>query len=126
MPAAVINKIEAGHADETADCTMTSLATYLGVAYTDCIRFATLFDRQAGKRGLTTRAVKRIAAELGHPLRSVKLSDDAYGIILAPTHAAVVRNDLVIDRNTVWPLDVWMKEHRAKPGTTTVLVTVDE
>lgn len=126
MPAAVINKVEAGHADEQADCCMTSLATYLGVAYTDCIRFATVFDRQAGKRGLTIRAVKRIAAELGHPLRSIKFTEDVYGIIFAPSHAAVLRNELVIDRASVWPLDVWMKEHKARPTNTTILITEHE
>lgn len=126
MAAAVINKIEAGHPDETSDCAMVSLATYLGVSYTDCIRLAVARDSELGKRGLWPAAIIKIAADLGHTLKRRKLHDDSYGIILVPKHAAVVREGLVIDRWTVWPLDVWLAAFKVQPSKATVLEAVDE
>lgn len=121
MPAAVINKIEAGHPDEPADCALVSLATYLGCSYTDCIRLAMVRDAAGGKRGHWPGTIIRIAADMGHTLRRRKLTEDSYGICCVPGHAAVVREGLVIDRYTVWPVDVWLKAFGAKPSDATVL-----
>ena len=116
MPAAVINRIETGHPDEQADCVMVSLATYLAISYTDVIRLATVLDSQHGKRGLWPGTAIRIAADFGHTLKRRKLTEDSYGIVFTPTHAGVVREGLVIDRNTIWPVDVWLKTLRCPPS----------
>lgn len=125
MAVAVINRVEPGHPDERADCAMSALAVYLGVSYTDAIRLATVLDRNHGKRGLFTNTIIRIAADFGHTLRRTKLHDDSYGIICGPDHCAVVRNELVIDRNTIWPVDLWLREWRARPADTIVLEAVE-
>lgn len=126
MPPAVINKIEAGHPDEGADCAMVSLATYLGVSYTDTIRLAAARDSHMGKRGLWPGTIIRIAGDLGHTLRRRRLDEDSYGLILIPGHCAVVREGLVIDRWTIWPLDVWLAAFKMRPSDATVLEAVDE
>ena len=126
MPAAVINRIEAGHRDEQADCAMSALACYLGVSYTDCIRLATVLDREHGKRGLWPQTMIRIAADFGHALKRTKLVEDSYGIVVIPGHAAVVREGLIIDRDTIWPVDVWLAAFKTKPSKAIVLTVGDE
>ncbi len=125
MPAAAILKIEPGHPDERADCAMSALACYLGVSYTDCIRLATVMDRQHGKRGLWPATVIRIAADFGHTLKRAKLTEDSRGVILVPGHAAVVWNELVIDRDTIWPIDVWLAAFKCKPSRAQVLTVAE-
>lgn len=126
MPAAVINKLEAGHPDEPADCAMVALKAYLDVSYTDIIRCATLRDSCEGKRGLWPATAIKIAADLGHALKRTRLTEDSYGVVFVPGHAAMVRNGLVFDRKEVMPLRVWMKKQKVPRSRATVLVAVDE
>jgi len=123
--APIVNRVEVGHQDERADCAMSALACYLDVSYTDTIRLATVMDSHHGKRGLWPATMIRIAADFGFTLRRQKLTEDSYGIILVPGHAAVVRQELVIDRNTIWPLDVWLAQFRCRPSKATVLSVVE-
>ncbi len=127
MPAAAILKIEPGHPDERADCAMSALACYLGVSYTDCIRLATVMDREHGKRGLWPGTIVRIAAEFGHTLKRTKLTEESRGVIIVPGHAAVVCNEpVVIDRDTVWPVDVWLAAFKCPPSRAKVLTVVEK
>ena len=126
MPAQIINRIEAGHRDERADCAMSALSVYLGVSYTDCIRLATVLDHQHGKRGLWPGTLIRMAADFGHTLVRRKLTEDSYGVICIPGHAAVVRGELVIDRDTIWPVDVWLRAFKMRPSDATVLEVADQ
>ena len=125
MPGLTINKIETGHKDEGADCAMSALACYLGVSYTDTIRLATVMDRNHGKRGLWPGTLIRIAADFGHTLKRTTLTEDSYGVLCVPGHAAVVRNELVIDRDTIWPVDVWLAAFKCKSSRAIVLECVD-
>lgn len=117
MPAAVINRLEAGHELERADCGMAALATYLeGVTYPEVIRAATLTDRDAGRTGLWRKTLVRMAAGFGDTLiiRRKFDPDEDYGILVTSTHAAVLRNGLVLDRHTAAPWDVWLQQHKAE------------
>ena len=114
MPASV-NRLEVGHAAEPNDCAITSLANYLGLDYTDIIRFAALVTDDGGKAGLTVRSIRKIAALCGQPLtiRRTFDPDEAYGTAVVQwrghneAHAAVRREGWVQDRNLVYSWHDW-------------------
>ena len=124
MPAVDINELDAGHPDEKGDCCLVALKAYLGIPYTESLRAATVLDAEQGRKGLWTATVQKIAAQHGHKLvqRRVFDWDDAYGILLAPRHAAVLRGGLVLDRWTVWPPDAWCSHWQCDPEDCVLLV----
>lgn len=124
MPAVDINEMDQGHPDERGDCCLVALKAYLGIPYTESLRSAAFLDPDQGRKGLWTRTIQKVAARHGHKLVRRKAFDwdEDYGIILAPTHAAVLRNGLVIDRWTVWPPEVWCKHWQCEPDDCVLLV----
>lgn len=124
MSAALINTLHAGMEPET-DCAICALACFLDRSYTDVLRLAAAHDREAARKGLSTAAIKRVAAELGTPLLAVRSfdPDDDYGIVVTHNHAAVLRRGLVLDRDQVWPWAEWRKR---RPGRAFLLMAVGE
>lgn len=112
---ALVNRIEPDNPDEPHDCALRSLQVYLGVPVTDVIRIAARVIDHGGKHGLPVDVIKRIAAMFGAPLVEQREfdPDESYGIVLVAwrkrrtLHAAILRNGLVFDRQTVWPWDAW-------------------
>lgn len=102
MPAAVINKFPVIRPEEGADCAIICLAFYLGEPYDDVLRVVSVVDtKHKGKRGLTTRQIKKVAEAMGHPLRTKRHInfDDDYGIIMFQDHVVVLRNGLIFETN---------------------------
>lgn len=124
MSALDVNEMDPGHPDERGDCCLVALKILLGIKYTEGLRSATMLDKEQGRKGLWTRTVQKIAAQHGHRLvqRRTFDWDEAYGIVLAPTHAAVLRNGLVLDRMTVWPWEAWVKAWKCEPDDCVLLV----
>lgn len=124
MSALDVNEMDPGHPDEAGDCAMVALKVLLGIKYTDALRAAARLDTEEGRNGLWMRTMQRIAHEHGHKLVQRRRFDwdDAYGLICAPSHAAVLRNGLVLDRMTVWPWDAWLKAQEAEPDQCVLLV----
>lgn len=124
MSALDVNELDPGHPDERGDCALVSLKVYLGIKYTEGLRAATVLDNEQGRKGLWTRTIQQIAQAHGHKLVKRRSFDweDAYGIILAPTHAAVLRNGLVLDRMTVWEWSAWVKAWNCEPDDCILLV----
>ena len=125
MSAAVVNKIQPGY--EPNDCAICALACYLGEEYTLVLRAVTLVDRRAmGQDGLWRKTMIRVAARMGHRLVKRRVDpDEGYGIICGPCHAAVLRDGLVIDRDTVWPIDAWLANERVGLSECDLLVAID-
>lgn len=125
MPALDVNELDPGHPDESGDCCLVALKVYLGIKYTEALRSATRLDDEQGRKGLWTRTVQRIAHEHGHRLvrqrRAIDWDED-YGIVMSPTHAAVLRDGLVLDRMTVWEPDAWCKAWQCEPSECVLLV----
>lgn len=99
---------------EQADCAIAALAMFLGMTYEDVLRAVTkLGVPQAGKVGLTTHEIRRVAAACGTPLRlRRKIEEDDYGILLLRDHAMVLRAGLVFDPvGAVWDFDDYLRVH---------------
>lgn len=124
MPALDVNELDPGHPDEKGDCGMVALKVYLGIPYTSALRAATLLDSEQGRNGLWTRTMQRIAHEHGTRLVQRRRFDwdEDYGLIVAPRHAAVLRNGLVLDRMTVWEWPAWLAEQGAEAEDCLLLV----
>lgn len=124
MSAAAVNRLVKNvHDINPGDCGLVSLSTYLNVSYTDIIRIAARVQEDGGKNGLHLAAMKRIAELCGSPLK-VKRNfdpDEDYGIVWIwrkrsrIAHAAVLRNGLVLDRDTVWEWLDWVADQTPKP-----------
>jgi hypothetical protein len=114
MSAAVVNTLQPGL--EPHDCAICALAAYTGKSYTDVLRVAVAHDEAGARKGLHTRAIKRVAAELGVPVVTRRRfnPEQAYGIVLSPNHAAVVRRGLVLDRDQVFPWAEWRKVRKGR------------
>jgi hypothetical protein len=113
MPPSAVIRIEDGFRHEP-DCAIVALAMYLsGVTYADVIRAATL-ERGGARTGLSRRGIVRVAARLGHTLRKRRIdTEEGYGLLVAPEHAAVLLDGRVLDRCSNWPLDAWLVDQRA-------------
>lgn len=124
MPALDVNELDPGHPDEKGDCALVALKVFLGIKYTEALRSATWLDKEQGRNGLWTRTIQRIAFEHGTKLVQRRKFDwdEAYGIILAPKHAAVLRNGLVLDRMEVWEWESWLATQQAEPEECVLLV----
>jgi hypothetical protein len=113
MPPSAVIRIEDGFRHEP-DCAIVALAMYLAdVTYADVIRAAA---RELGgaRTGLSRRGIVRVAARLGTTLRKRRIdTEEGYGIITAPEHAAVLLDGRVLDRCANWPLDAWLVDQRA-------------
>jgi hypothetical protein len=110
MPGVAVNHLTQGL--EPNDCAVVALHCYLGVAYTDILRLAVYHDAKAGRQGLWMRTICKMAEELGHPLKRRRLTAQSYGIIHVSGHAAVVRKTLVMDRDEVLDVALWLRKHR--------------
>ena len=112
---ALVNHVEPDNPREPYDCAIRALACYSGETCADVIRVAARVVKDGGKNGLTVPAILRIAALADMPLRVRRTFDphEDYGIVvvgwkgLKDRHAAVLRDGIVIDRQTVWPWDAW-------------------
>lgn len=128
MSAAAVNRLEPGHDSERADCGMVALSVYLeNVSYPECIRAATIMDRHLGRDGLWRKTLVRMAAGFGVTLMIRRRfdPDEAYGIVVSPHHAAVLRNGLVLDRLSVWEWADWLA-HEQTVLSQCVLLVVKE
>lgn len=119
-----VNRLEAGHDAETADCAIVSLGVLLGIPYTDMLRAVTLTDAHMGRDGLTTRNIKRVAKQCGVTLvkRRQPDWDEDYGLIMTQNHCAVLRNGLVFDRLMVWECADWLIDQKCPVGEAELLV----
>lgn len=112
VSAASVNSLIEGYGD---DCALVSLAIYLGLDYPDVVRAVTITDKKQGTDGLSLRAIVRTASLLGYRLivrRKFDLDED-YGIVVIADHCGVLRNGLVMDRQTVWELADWLAHNKA-------------
>ena len=123
--AAIVNQLENGHPHEPGDCAIVALAVYLQVPYTEILRRASVRDSAKGRRGLWPTTMQKIAADFGRTLTRAKLTEDSYGVIVVPGHAAVVRAGLVLDRLTVWDVDDWLSNQKMAPSDAFVLVEAE-
>lgn len=119
MTPAAVNRLDNGHDAELSDCAICSLACYLGIAYPEILRAATLIDkRHMGRTGLTVRAIRKVAEAFGVTLvrkRTVDWDED-YALVVTPTHAAVLRNGLILDRLQVWEWEPWLVDQKVSAG----------
>ena len=110
MPGVAVNHLTQGL--EPNDCVVVALHCYLGVPYTEILRLAVYHDTKGGRQGFWMRTIGKMAAALGQPLKRRKLTPDSYGIIHVSGHAAVVRKTLVLDRDEVLDVGLWLRKHR--------------
>lgn len=124
MPFLDINELDPGHPDEKGDCGPVALKVALGIKYTESIRAAARLDTEQGRNGLWLRTIQRIAFEHGTKLVQRRKFDwdEAYGIIAAPRHVAVLRNGLVLDRMETMDWDVWLARWKCQPSECVLLV----
>ena len=108
---------------EDQDCAICALAMYLGISYPDVLRAVTTTAPKQGKDGLWTKTILRVAKRLGHPLthRTAFDWETAYGILLLPIHAAVLRNGLVIDSGCLWDYEDFLADWSVEPHDCTLL-----
>lgn len=112
---------------EPSDCAIVALAHYLGQSYEDVLRVTSDVHPTRGKNGLFKTHMIEIAARLGFALRVKRRFDyhDDNGILVTPTHAAVLFHGVVLDtqfgdlqgfQNTLWDVEAWVthrqEEHR--------------
>jgi hypothetical protein len=125
MPLPPVIRLENGYDDEP-DCAIVALTVYLGAAYADVIRAVTATDRSKGRDGLSRRGLVKVASKLGHTLRKRQLDpEEGMGIIVAPSHAAVLMDGRVIDRLSIWPLDGWLVSQKCKLNDCDLYVAAD-
>lgn len=119
-----VNRLEAGHDAETADCAIVSVGVLIGVPYTEMLRAATLTDAHMGRDGLTVRNIKRMAKQCGVTLVKKREPDwdEDYGLIVTQDHCAVLRNGLVLDRLMVWEWSDWLVDQKCQVGEAELLV----
>lgn len=124
MSAAAVNRLEAGHEAERADCAIVSLGVLLGIPYTEMLRAATMVDSKCGREGLTTAAIKKMAAAFGVELVKKRKPDwdEDYGLALTHNHCAVLRNGLVFDRLNVWEFADWLLDQKTTAADCALLV----
>ena len=116
-----VNRLEAGHDTETADCAIIAIGVYLGVPYTDIIRIAARVVEDGGRNGLSRPALLQIARMCQAPLRVRRTfdPDESYGIVwseprkAARAHCAVLKWGQVLDRRDVWPWDAWLLDQKS-------------
>lgn len=111
---------------EEADCAIVALASYFGESYEDVLRVVTVTDRTQGRNGLWRKTMVRIAKRLGHSLkvRTAIDWDSDYGILRLPTHAALLRNGLVVDTDgTLWDADAYLSHKQVTPDECELLVS---
>lgn len=126
MAAASVIRVERSR--EPNDCAIVALAAYLGQSYEDVLRVTSDVHPTRGKNGLFKTHMIEIARRLGTTLR-VKRTFDRHedcGILVTPTHAAVLFNGVVLDtqfgdlqgfQNTLWEVDGWIDHRRQEHET---------
>ena len=109
-----VNRLEAGHEAEHADCAIVSLGVLLGVPYTEMLRAATLVDSHHGRDGMTVRNIRKMAEVFKVKLARKRKPDfdEDYGLIVTQDHCAVLRNGLVLDRLMVWEWADWLVDQK--------------
>ncbi len=97
---------------EDDDCAITAMAMISGCSYEDVLREVVVVDpRHRGKRGLQDRQIRKVMARLDCPVRFKKTVDfdEDYGLLRLLDHLCVLRSGLVIEDDTIWDVDVWLK-----------------
>jgi hypothetical protein len=126
MPAASVIRVEDGY-DREPDCAVVSLAMYLGATYAEVIRAVVMTMHPRAPDGLSRRGIVRVAGCLGHTLRRRRIDpDDGHGIIVTPTHAAVLLSGRVLDRYSNWPIDAWLIDQGVTLDDCDLYTAVDE
>ena len=117
-----IIKMITSHRDH--DCALVALAMLTGKDYEDIVLAASQIDKRAGKRGLYSSQIRKIAELLGITLRLKRKFDPeaASGILdvqfhNGEKHALLLDEGRVFDSNgDIWAIDAYLTTQKSKIG----------
>jgi hypothetical protein len=106
---------------EERDCVIGVLASFLGASYEDTLRAAMLAVPNMRKDGYTSDQIRRIAANLDHPLVFNKSPkrwslDSSIGILMFRDHVAILWRGSIWDpNNTLWQAQHYLTHYNYVP-----------